>query len=70
MIFKYNEKDYQVIVIRKNNKNTYIRIKDGCVYVTTNYFSSDRSIIKLINDNYDSISKMIDRYEKRVINYS
>lgn len=70
MIFKYNEKDYQVIVIRKNNKNTYIRIRDGCVYVTTNYFSSDRSIIKLINDNYDSISKMIDRYEKRVINDS
>lgn len=66
MIFKYNDKDYKVIVVKKNNKNTYIRIKDGCVCVTTNYFVSNRSIDKLLKDNYDSIIKMIDKYENKL----
>ena len=66
MIFKYNDKDYKVIVVKKNNKNTYIRIKDGCVCVTTNYFVSNRSIDKLLKDNYDSIIRMIDKYENKL----
>lgn len=64
MIFTYKDRDYEIEVIRKNNKNTYIRVKDGKVYVTTNYLSSDRSIKKLLKDNYKSISKMIDKFNK------
>ena len=31
--------------IRKSNKNTYIRVKsDLCIYVTTNYFVSDKYV--------------------------
>ncbi len=65
MVFNYNGNDYEVVVVKKNNKNTYIRVKDGCIYVTTNYFSSNRSIEKLLRDNYASIGKMIDRYNKQ-----
>ena len=66
MIFKYKNKNYDVVIDKKNNKNTYIRIKDGYVYVTTNYFTSSRSIEKLLNNNYKSIVKMIDKYEEKV----
>ncbi len=68
MVFNYNGKDYDIVVVKKNNKNTYIRVKDGYIYVTTSYFSSKRSIEKLIRDNYDSIGKMIDKYNKQIKN--
>ena len=51
---------YDVVIERKSNKNTYIRVKDDMkVYVSTNIFTSDRAIQKLIRDSYYSISKMI-----------
>lgn len=65
MVFNYKNKDYEVVIVKKNNKNTYIRIKDDKVYVTTNYFYTNRSIDKLIKDNYISIGKMIDKTKKR-----
>ena len=53
---------YDVVIERKSNKNTYIRVKDDMkVYVTTNIFTSDRAIQKLIRDSYFSISKMINK---------
>ena len=66
MVFNYRDKGYEVKVEKKNNKNTYIRIKDGDVFITTNYFTSKRSIEKLLKDNYTSICKMIDRFEKKI----
>ena len=48
MIFTYNQKDYEVKIIKKRNKNTYIRIKEGYIYVTTSYFISNLSIKKLL----------------------
>lgn len=65
MVFKYKDIEYEVEIIKKNNKNTYVRVRDGKVYVTTNYFTSSRSISKLLEDNYKSIGKMIDRSIKR-----
>ena len=66
MFFNYKNKNYLVNVLRKNNKNTYIRIKEGYVCVTTNYFVSNRSIEILIKDNYKSITNMIDKYEEKI----
>ena len=60
-----NGNNYLVDVIKKNNRNTYIRVKDGKIIVTTNYFSSNKGIIKLINDNMSSIRLMIDKDNKR-----
>lgn len=62
MIFNYNGTEYNIIIEKKTtNKNTYIRVKkDMNIYVTTNYFTRDKEIKKLIEDNKKSIMKMID----------
>ena len=52
---------YDVEIIKKNNKNTYVRVKDGKIVVTTNYFVSKNEIIKFIKNNQDSIIKMISK---------
>lgn len=45
---------------KKSTKNTYIRVKeDLTIYVTTNYFTRDREIAKLLEDNYSSIVRML-----------
>lgn len=56
---------YDVMVMRKNNKNTYIRVKNGKIIVTTNYLTSTQTIEKLINDNMSSIRKMINIDNKK-----
>lgn len=65
MVFSYKDKEYEVEVIKKNNKNTYVRVRDGKVYVTTGYFTSNRAIEKLLKDNAKAIGKMIDRANKK-----
>lgn len=50
---------YDVEIIRKNNRNTYVRVKNGKIVVTTNYLTTKNSIIKLIEENKKSIFKMI-----------
>jgi len=66
MKFKYNNNVYEVEIIKKNNKNIYIRVKNGKVIVTCGNFVTKRYIEKLINDNYVSICKMIDKDNKRI----
>ena len=37
MTFNYNNEEYDIIIEKKNNKNTYIRVKDDLkIYITTN----------------------------------
>ena len=60
--------EYEVVIIKKNNKNTYIRIKDDLkIYVTTNYFVSNSSIMKLLDDNYDYLKKTMDKQRQKQI---
>lgn len=56
---------YNVEIIKKNNKNTYVRVKNGKIVVTTNYLTSKSNIKKLIDDNLDSILKMIEHDNKK-----
>ena len=70
MIIEIDGKKYDVEIIKKNNRNTYIRVRDGKIIVTTNYLVSKKSIINLINDNISSIKKMIDRDNKRTVKES
>ena len=67
MIFTYNNKDYPVTIEKKRtNRNTYIRVKqDMTIYVTTNLFTNEREISKLLNNNYKSIVKMIEVQNKK-----
>ena len=41
-----------VEIVRKNNKNTYMRVKNGVLVVTTNYMVSDRKIKEIIIINH------------------
>ena len=59
-------KVYDVDIIKKNNRNTYVRVKNGRIVVTTNYLTSKSSIVKLIMDNTDSIIRMIDTDNKKI----
>lgn len=65
MQIKIDDKYYDVEIIKKNNRNTYIRVKDGKIVVTTNYLTSKSSITKLINDNIGSIIKMLNIDNKK-----
>lgn len=59
---------YYLIDIQKKvgNRNTYIRVKkDLTIQVTTNKFTTNRAILKLIEDNYDKIVKMISIQQKK-----
>lgn len=67
MNINYNGKKYEIKIIKKNIKNTYIRVKeDMIIYVTTNYFTPDNYIKKLVEDNIINIYKMIDRQTKKL----
>lgn len=58
---------YDVVIEKKNNKNTYIRIKDSnIIYVTTNYLIPKSKIKKLLDDNLDSVIKMIEKKNKEI----
>lgn len=59
MKYTLNNIEYDIDIIRKNNKNTYLRIKDNKIVITTNYFTSTRSIEKLIQNNKSFIDKML-----------
>ena len=65
MRVEINGNVYDVEIIKKNNRNTYIRVKDGKIVVTTNHFVSNASIMKLINNNIQSINKMINIDNKK-----
>lgn len=66
MLFSYDGKDYEVIVEKKNNKNTYIRVKEDLkIYVTTSKLTPNIFIKELINKNRKSIEKMINHQKEK-----
>ena len=72
MLFTYNNKSYDVVIEKKmGNRNTYIRVKkDLKIHVTTNTFTLNFSIERLIRDNYERICDMIDVQEVKARNNS
>ena len=66
MEYIVNGKPYEVVVIKKRNKNTYIRVKEDLkIYVTTNYLVTKSYIKKLLDENISSLKKMIDQACKK-----
>ena len=61
----YNDKKYNIEIVRKNNKNTYLRVRDNKIIVSTNYFTTKKQIIKLIEDNTAFINKALDKSIKK-----
>ncbi len=66
MKYIIDNKEYEVVIIKKNNKNTYLRVKEDLkIYVTTNHFTSKTSIKNLLDNNIDAIKKMINSQVKQ-----
>ncbi len=61
MKFSYKDELIDVIVLKKRStKHTYIRVKsDGKIYITTNIFTTDRQIKKLLKSEEKAIIRMI-----------
>lgn len=60
MKYEIDNEIYDVIIEKKNNKNLYIRVKeDLTILVTTNYLTSKKQIIDILNNNQDYVRKMI-----------
>ena len=60
-----DNKEYPIEIIRKNNKNTYLRVKDGKIIVTTNYLTSLTTINKLIKNNTIFIDKALNKNNQK-----
>lgn len=66
MTFNYNNEKYDIIIQKKDNKNTYIRVKEDLkIYVTTSRLTPNFYIEKLIKENEKSIIRMIDNQIKK-----
>lgn len=53
---------YDIIIVKKNNKNIYIRVKEDLkIYITCNYLTTNKVINRLLIDNEDFIRKSIER---------
>lgn len=71
MYFEYNNEKYEVIIEKKNNKNTYIRVKEDLkIYVTTSKFTPKFMIQNLINSNRNVIINMIEKQKKELNKFS
>ena len=58
---------YKVLVVKKNNKNTYIKIKDELtIYVTTNYLTSKRDVKIILDNEKDFLRKALSRTRKKM----
>lgn len=65
MEFKIENRIYPLEIIRKQNKNTYIRIKSGSIIsVTTNRWITRRQIEQLLCQNIETVKKMLLKCEK------
>ena len=61
-----DEIEREVFITRKNNKNSYLKVgEDLNIYITTNYLTSDKYILDLINNNTKYITKMTNLFKKK-----
>ncbi len=65
--YKLDGQTYNVLVVKKNNKNTYIKIKDDLtIYVTTNYLTSKREVKTILDNEKDFLRKALSRARKKL----
>ena len=65
MIYKLDGNNYEVEIVKKGNKNTYIRIKnDLIIQVTTNFFTTKNQIKDLLDRNQNFLRKTINKKEE------
>ncbi len=58
----------EIVVERKKIKNIYFRINENNeIYVTCPKYVTDREIIKLLNNNHDSLVRMYKKLRKELL---
>lgn len=66
MKYIIDDKEYEVVIVKKNNKNTYIRVKEDMrIYISTNYFTTKGQIKRLLDRNREYLSKVIMNVERK-----
>ena len=57
MEIKFNDINVNIVIEKKRNRNMYFRFPNtNTLHVTCPYLTSDKTIIKFIEKNYDSLS--------------
>lgn len=65
--YKLDGENYAVEVVKKNNKNTYIKVKeDMTIYVTTNYLTTKRYVKNVLDNNNDFLRKAVKKVKNRM----
>lgn len=65
MSYEINGQVYPLTIIRKNNKNTYIRVRNNSeIVVTTSFFATRKSLLILLDKNQSQIFNMLNRNVK------
>lgn len=65
MKYELDDKIYNVIIKKKGNKNTYIRVdENNNIIVTTNYFITNNKIKKILDDNIKFLNKALNKEKK------
>ena len=67
MKYRIDNNDYEVVIIRKNNKNSYIRVKsDLKIYVTTHFLLTKRQVKDLLERNHATLQTMVIKNRKNL----
>lgn len=67
MIYELDNEDYQVEIVKKGNKNTYVRVKeDLTIQVTTDYFTTKNDIKNLLDRNISFLRSTIEKRKKEL----
>lgn len=67
MKYKIDNEEYEVIIKKSNNRNTYIRVKEDLkIYISTNYFSSNNYIKSLLDNNTSYLKKVIEKRKEQI----
>lgn len=58
--------NYNVEIVRKNNKNIYVRVRDDLtIYVTASYFTTKKEVLYLLDSNKEFLRKAIRKKEEK-----
>jgi predicted metal-dependent hydrolase len=64
--YRLDGKKYKVLIIKKNNKNTYLRVKDDLtITITTNYLTTKREIKRLLDENVTFLKKVLKKVKNK-----
>lgn len=65
MKVEINNQLIDVFVIKKRQKNTYLRVKEDGIYITTNYLTTNKYILNLLRENENKIIKMQEHLKRK-----